>query len=248
MARIRRRRGVVAVGAVLTTLLLVLLAPPASAQVPPGAQATPLVGASPTANCPPGSPGAVVGGTFTSNGVTVGFPAGGRCTPSSADAEGSYTVVGSFANPLGFTAECHNAGGTVQTGGGVVVPAGTLVNGVPVAAPTTITAVNTPVTFPGGRTAILNQVIVTPTAVTRNAIVFTGGPIVGQVICGAAAYPLAVESASGGVPAVVSELSSSGNSGSSTAPVLAGGAMAVVLLLQVVVARRMRRRPGAATA
>lgn len=235
---------------VLLAALAVLLAPTAAlAQVPPGSQATPLVGSGILADCPPASAGDVDAGTATINGVTVGFPAGGRCVPLSADAEGSYTVAGSFANPLGFTSSCHNAGGTVQTGGGVTVPAGTVVNGVAVAAPTTVTTLNTPVTYPGGRTAILNQVITTPTSVTRNAIVFTGGPIVGQVVCGASAYPLTVDvsGAAEAVPALT-EAVTGGDSGPGTGLLLLGAAaIAAVALAQVTVARRMRRR-GDATA
>ncbi len=236
-------------GMLVAALAMVLAPTPASAQVPPGAQATPLVGSGILADCPPATSADLDAGTATVGGVTVGFPAGGRCTPLSADAEGQYTVAGSFDNPLGFTSECHNAGGTVQSNSGVTVPAGTIVNGVAVAAPTTVTAVNTPVTYPGGRTAILNQVITTPTSVTRNAIVFTGGPIVGQVVCGASAYPLTVDvsGAAEAVPALT-EAVTGGDSGPGTALlVLGAAAIAAVALAQVTVARRMRRG-GDATA
>ncbi|MDQ3896132.1 MAG: hypothetical protein M3326_02585, partial [Actinomycetota bacterium] len=185
---VNRRISVLA-GVVATAIALMLPASPAQAQVPLGTQATPLVGG-PTASCPPGSPGAVVAGGGTVNGVAV--TGGGRCTPAAAAADGSYSIVGVTPN-LAFSADCANSGGVVTTGGGVEVPAGTIVNGTPVATTTTVTTLNTPVTFPGGRTAILNQVITTGTTVTRNAIVFTGGPTVGQVVCGASAYPLAVE-------------------------------------------------------
>lgn len=238
-------RRVFAVAAVLLAAIAVLLVPtPASAQVPPGSQATPLVGSGIVANCPPGSPGAVASGTATINGVTVGFPAGGRCVPLSADAEGSYTVAGSFTSPLPFTAECHNAGGVVQSRSGVTVPAGTIVNGVAVAVPTVVETPNAAVIFPGGRTAILNQTITTPTSVTVNAIVFTGGPIVGQVVCGAAVYPLAVD-VSGVADAVLplAEQALPGGDSGPGAGLLLLGALGVLAVAgaQVAVARRLRR-------
>lgn len=233
-----------ALAGVLSALVLVLVAGPAGAQVPPGSQATPLVGSGIVANCPPSTPAALAPGTATINGVTVGFPAAGRCTPLAADAEGSYTVAGSFANPLGFTAECANAGGVVQTRSGVTVPTGTLVNGVAVAAPTTVTTPNAAVVFPGNRTAVLNQVITTPTAVTVNAIVFAGGPIVGQVICGAAVYPLPVDAGaeSAAAPGLITPSSTSGDGGLPVGLVLVAGAAILVVLGQIVLGRTIRRR------
>ena len=234
------RRIPVLAGVVAAAIALMLPASPAHAQVPPGTQATPLVGG-PTANCPPGSPGAVVSGGGTVNGVTV--TGGGRCTPLSAAADGSYSLAG--FGPLPFSADCANVGGTVQTGGGVQVPAGTIVNGTAVATTTTVTTLNTPVTFPGGRTAILNQVITTPTTVTRNAIVFTGGPVVGQVVCGATLYPLAVETAAGASPApALPAASSGGGAGVSTGVLLLGGAFALAVAAQLTIGRRVRRRKG----
>lgn len=234
-------RRVLALAAVLAASLAILLAPtPASAQVPQGSQAAALVGG-PTAVCPPGSIGAVVPGGGTVNGVTV--TGAGRCVPASADAEGDYTVDGVFG-PLPFTAECDNPAGVVTTGGGVTVPAGTLVNGVAVLAPTNVTTPNTPVVFPGGRAAILNQVITTPTSVTRNAIVFVGGPTVGQVICGAAAYPLAVDvSGPSEAAAPLPGQAASDDSGPGTSLLLLGAvALVAIVVAQVVVARRMRPR------
>jgi hypothetical protein len=233
---------------------LALLAPTsASAQIPAGSLATPLVGSGIVAECPPGVAADLAPGTATINGVTVGFPAAGRCTPLAADAEGSYTVAGSFDNPLPFTSECANTDGIVTSRSGVTVPAGTIVNGVAVAQPTVVETPNAAVVFPGGRTAILNQRIETPTSVTQNAIVFAGGPIVGQVICGAAAYPLAVGSASGASD-VTPELagapvSSGGDGGPSTVLLLVGAVIALALVAQVAVGRRMwqgRNSAGAA--
>ena len=250
MAVVARRRMTGLLGLLVTGIVL-SIAGPAAAQIPLGAQATPLVGGGAVANCPPGTPAALAPLTSgTINGVTVGFPAAGRCTPSSADAEGSYTVAGSFTSPLPFTSECANVGGVVTARSGVTVPAGTIVNGVAVAAPTIVTAPNTPVVFPGGRTAILNQTITTPTSVTQNAIVFAGGPIVGQVICGAAAYPLAVGSASAAsdvAPDVAgAPVSSGGDGGPSTGLLLLGAVIAVALVAQVAVGRKVwQRRNGA---
>jgi hypothetical protein len=228
-------------GVLLATIALLVPASPASAQVPPGA---PLVGSGIVANCPPGSPGAQAGGTATINGVTVYGPAGAQCTPLAATTSGEYSIAGvTGPNALRFNAACANTGGTVTTNGFVDVPPGTLVNGVPVATTTTITTLNTPVVYPDGRTAIVNQVITTPTTVTRNAIVFAGGPTVGQVICGASAYPLAV---SVGGPSDVSlpaltDLTAGSGSESSVATLVAGGAVALAIAAQVAFTIRRRR-------
>lgn len=234
----------------------VLLAPtPALAQVPPGTQATPLVGSGIVANCPPPVAGNVAGGTATVGDVTVGFPAGARCAPLAAAADGVYQLAG-VTSPTGlrFSSDCANQNGTVVTGGGVDVPPGTIVNGVLFPNGTTVTTQNTPVTFPSpapgvpGRTAVVNQVISTPNSVTRNAIAFTGGPIVGQVTCGAFAYPLSVDpgSSSGDVPAVATPASSPGNGGTFNNLALLGGGLALVLILaQIAVARRLRSRGDA---
>ena len=228
---------------VLAAIALLVPASPASAQVPPGASASPLVGSGILANCPAGSPGAVAGGTATVNGVTVYGPAGGQCTPLAATTSGEYSIAGVTSGPLRFNAACANSGGTVTTNGGVDVPAGTLVNGVPVLTTTLVTAPNTPVVFPGGRTAILNQVITTPTTVTRNAIAFTGGPIVGQVVCGTSVYPLNVSvggpSADLSAPTVLAVDDEA--SGLSTMTLVAGGAVALALAAQVTFAVRRRR-------
>lgn len=253
VARSSRRRIPALIGVLLAGMAVLAFPSPAGAQVPPGSQATPLVGSGIVADCPPGSPGDLAAGTATINGVTVGFPAAGRCVPLSADAEGSYTVAGSFTDPLPFTAECHNAGGTVQTRSGVTVPAGTVVNPgtagqFTTTAPTVIDTPNTRVRYPGGREATLNQVTTTATTVTVNAIVFDGGPIVGQVICGASVYPLAVDvgDAAGATPAVAMPAPSSGGDGPATSLLLTAGLVALaVLVAQVVVARTWRRRGNA---
>lgn len=242
-------RRVPALIAVLVAGIALLAPTPASAQIPAGSQATPLVGTGIVASCPPNVPAALDAGTATVNGVTVGFPGAGRCTPLAADAEGSYTVDGSFTNPLPFTSECANTGGVVTSRSGVTVPTGTIVNGVAVASPTVVEAPNAFVVFPGGRTAILNQRIETPTSVTQNAIVFTGGPIVGQVVCGTVAYPLAVETAaSGGVAPVGLPVASDGDGGPSTGLLMLGGVVALALMVQVAVGRRVWRNRTNATA
>ena len=231
-------------------LALVVPAAPASAQAAPRAQATPIVGG-PTADCPPGSPGAVVAVTQTINGVTVYGPAGGQCTPLNATSSGEYTLttLGVPSPQLRFNAACANTGGEVITNGFVDVPAGTsIAGGAPVAATTPVTATNVPVVFPGGRTAIVNQVIVNPDgSVTRNAIAFTDGPIVGQVICGRSVYPLAVETAGGASPAPLAPLTSSGDDGGVSTTVLLAGAFALAVAAQLVIGRRVWRRKGDAT-
>lgn len=232
------RRFTTVAGVVLAAIALLAPASPASAQVPEGTQAAVYVGG-PVANCPPGTnSGFAPVGSTTINGVTVS--GAGRCSSLAADAEGFYSVGGS--SPLNFTAECANVGGVVQHHGGVTVPAGTVVNGVLITQPTTITTENAQAVFPGGRQATLNQVISTPTSLTRNAIVFAGGPTVGQVICGAAAYPLAVNA--GGPAAAASELVGqvSDSSGLSTTTIVAGAAVALALMAQIAVAARLRRR------
>ena len=243
MAGTFRRRIVGVTGVFVATIALLAPASPASAQVPPGAQATPLVGSGIVADCPPGSIGDVDGGTATINGVTVYGPAGARCAPLAATTSGEYSLAGvPTTTPLRFDAACANSGGTVTTNGFVDVPPGTVVNGVPVATTTPVTAPNTPVVYPDGRTAILNQVIITPTTVTRNAIVFSDGTIVGQVVCGPAAYPLAVNV--GGPSADLSAptgLAADEGSGLSAMTLVAGGAVALAIAAQVTFAVRRRR-------
>ena len=199
------------------------------------------------ADCPPATAFDVESGTATINGVTVGFPAFARCSPLAADTEGSYTVAGSFTNPLPFAAQCANVGGIAQPSSSVTVPTGTIVNGVAVAAPTVVSAPNTPVTYPGGRTAVLNVINNTGTVVTVNAIVFSDGTIVGQAICGRS-YPLAVsvadEADQAAAPALDSPVSSDGDGGPSTGPLLLGGAFALAVLAQLVIGRKMGRGKG----
>lgn len=239
MAVQRRRVGVLS-GVVLAGIAILATIAPAVAQVPPGTQAITYVGG-PVADCPPGSPGALVPAAATVNGVTIS--GAGRCTPLAADAEGTYSVGGS--SPLNFTSECANVGGTVQSRSAVVVPAGTTVNGAVVAAPTTVDTPNAAVVFPGGRTATLNVVTTTPTSLTRDAIVFgQGGPVVGRVICGvAAAYPLAVDTAGASdaaAPLPVLPAADGDGPGISFAA-LAAGALALMVLAQLAVGRRLRR-------
>jgi hypothetical protein len=116
--------------------------------------------------------------------------------------------------------------------------------------PTTITTLNTAVTYPNGRMATLNVVNPTPilpatTSVTRDAIVFTGGPTVGHVVCGAAPYPLKVDVAgsSGAAPAVATPVASTaGHSGPSTGILVLGGGLAIAVLAQLAVGRKLWRR------
>ena len=235
-----RRRIPALVGLMVSALALALTSSPALAQAGgPGAQATPAVGISGTANCPTPVPAAQVvyngpAGPFILTG------AGGSCTSFSANSQGTFTVGGS--GPGEFSSSCQAAG--LQHGGGVTVPTGTIVNGVAVTQPTVITTLNTPVVFPGGVAATLNVVQTTATTVTRTAIV-SGGTSIGRVICGAAnVYPLAVETAAGGAPAV-GELPTAGGDGGGgvNTALLAAAALAIVLAAQVVIARR--RRSGA---
>ena len=239
-----RRRVPTLVGIIVGALALLLPGSPASAQVGgPGAQATPVVGVSPTANCPSNVAAQQVAGTFNAGAFTVGFPAGGSCTSFSASAQGSYTIGG--VGPLPFSAACQTAG--LQNGGAVDVPAGTTVNfGLPGAFTTTnvqtITTPNTVVRFPNGTVATLNVVSTTPTTVTRTAIV-AGGTSIGRVICGAAnIYPLAVDSAAGAPSPLPSPVSSSSDGGPSTNIMLVAAAIALLLAAQVAIGRTMWRR------
>jgi hypothetical protein len=234
-------------GVMMAGVALVATAGPSVAQaVPTGAQASALVGSGIAVNCPPGSPGATTGGTATVNGVTVGFPAGAACTPTDATSSGEYSFTTSSTG-LRFNAACSNTAGTVTTNGFVDVPAGTTVAGLGVvAAPTPITTLNTAVTYPNGRTAVLNVVTTTPTAVTRDAIVFAGGPTVGHVVCGTAAYPLAVDAASssGAAPALAATplTSTAAHSGPSTGVLVLGGFFALAVVAQIAFGRKLWRR------
>ena len=224
-----------------------LAAPP----YPAGAQATALVSGTPLvqAVCPAGSPGAVAGGTSTRGGVTVGYPAGARCTDQSAASDGLYAIAGATPVPgtLRFSSGCQNSTG--QNGNAVDVPAGTNVAGIGVVPQTTpITTPNTMVTYPGGTTAILNEVITDPTSVTRNAIRITSGPnsgtIIGQVICGVR-YPLAVDSPPAGVDAVAAPTSPVADSHGSRNLLVVGAAVGLLLLVQFPVALAIRKRRSA---
>jgi hypothetical protein len=250
-ARSFRRTGGVA--AVVLAAVVLLTAPTAYAQpFPAGSQATPLVGSGIVANCPPPTPGAVAGGNATVGVVTVGSPAGGRCAQLAAAADGVYDIAGEPPDTLNlrFSADCTNTG---QTGGGVDVPAGTTVPGLGVVGTTTVvTAPNTPVIYPNGTTAILNQVTTTPTSITRSAVVITSGPgagtVIGRVICGAFVYPLAVDvGGSGATPAIAGELVAGDDGGSRTGLLLlAGGAALVLVIAQLAVARKLRWRGDSA--
>lgn len=247
VARSSRRLLAAASMALLVGAGLVAAASPANAQAPfpPGTQASAIVGGAIVAACPPPVAGAVDGGTDAAGVVTVFGPAGAQCALLGARAGGNYTVNGVGGQ---FDATCENTGGS--TGGFVTVPAGTRINdGAPVAGPTPINTTAT-VVFPDGSTAIVNEVIVTPTSVTRNAIRFTGGPaagiIVGQVICGAFAYPLAVDA--GGASAGPASISTSSSSGSDNTGLTVAAAAALVLaaMAHVALGRRARRGQSAA--
>jgi hypothetical protein len=250
MTALRRpvRAMVVMLAAAASVLSLAapsLAAPP----FPAGAQATALVGGTPLIRvvCPAGSPGAVAGGVSTKGGVSVGSPAGARCTPFSASADGLYAIAGEtppLPGTLRFSASCDSASGA--TGTAVDVPAGTNVAGIGVVPQqTTVTTLNTMVTYPNGTTAIVNEVITTPTSVTRNAIRITSGPnagtIIGQVVCGSI-YPLAVDAPSGaaGTPAVAAAGTDGGGSRSGMVAI-AVAALGVLLIAQLAIGRRARR-------
>lgn len=247
----RRTRPLLALAGVLTvTLALLAGAVPAQAAppYPAGAQATALVGGTPLvqAICPAGSPGAVSGGTSTKGGVTVGSPAGARCTAQSADAQGLYSIAGATPVPpsLRFSAGCQNSTG--QTGGAVDVPAGTFVTGIGVVTQTRpITTPNTLVTYPDGTTAILNEVTTDQTSVVRNAIRITSGPnsgtIIGQVICGVR-YPLAVNTPSAGDEAALSAPSPVADDETDRNVLLIAAAVGLLLLVQLPLGLAIRRR------
>ncbi|MEA2687112.1 MAG: hypothetical protein QOE93_2307 [Actinomycetota bacterium] len=237
------RRRLIAVTAVLVGAIgLLTTASPASAAppFPDGARATALVGGAPLVQvvCPPA---AVAGGTSTLGTVTV-TSSGVQCTATAANNGGSATIGGVTISQ--FASQCTTTSGA--TNGVVRVPAGTSINGgAPVAAETAVTTTAT-VTFPGGTTAVVNEVVTTATSVTRRAIRITSGPasgtIIGEVVCGAAPYPLAVETAAADSGAGLTPVSSEG---SSSLGLLVGGAFALVVVAQLAIARRVRRRPTA---
>jgi hypothetical protein len=246
-----RTRPLLALAGVLTvTICLLAGAVPAQAAppFPAGAQATALVGGTPLVQviCPAGSPGAVQGGTSTKGGVTVGYPAGARCTAQSASVDGLYAIAGATPVPgqLRFSAGCQNSTG--QTGGAVDVPAGTFVTGLGVVTQTRpITTPNTLVTYPGGTTAILNEVNADQTSVIRNAIRITSGPnagtIIGQVICGVR-YPLAVDTPSAGDEAALTAPSPVADDGNDRNMLLIAAAVGLLLLVQLPLGLALRRR------
>jgi hypothetical protein len=247
----RRTRPLAAwagVAAVVVALLVGALPAEAAPPFPAGAQATALVGGTPLvqAICPAGSTGQVRAGTSTRGGVTVGYPAGARCTAQSASADGLYAISGATPVPgtLRYSAGCQNSTG--QTGGAVDVPAGTNVTGLGVVTQTRpITTPNTVVTYPNGTTAILNQVTSDPTSVVRNAIVITSGPnngtIIGQVICGVR-YPLAVGTPSAGDGAALAAPSPVADDDGSRNLLLIGAAVGLLLLVQLPLGLAIRRR------
>ena len=249
-------RALAVVALVAMSVLGAAMPSSAAPPYPAGTTATALVGGSPLVQviCPAGSQGQVAAGTSTKGGVTVGFPAGARCTPFSASADGIYLIAGATPRAPGtlrFSSQCDSISGA--TGNAVDVPAGTFVTGIGVVPQqTTITTINTPVTYPDGTTAILNEVITTPTSVTRNAIRITSGPnagtIIGQVTCGTI-YPLAVEEAAAadaalptGAPATDSE------SSRTNMTLIALGAIGALLVAQLAIGRTIRRKRGAAEA
>lgn len=241
----RRIPALMAVAA--AAIALTLPASPASAQAGgPGAQATPVVGVSGTANCPTPVAATQVVYAGPAGGTFFIVQSRGACTSFSADAEGAYTVGGSA--PLSFTSSCQTSG--LQHGGGVEVPAGTVVNPgtageFTTGAPQTITTPNTVVRFPNGTVATLNVVNLTATTVTRTAIV-SGGTAIGRVICGQAnVYPLAVETAAA-APELPAPVSSSGDGGGVPIPTVVAAVVALALAAQLAVG--MRRRKSNATA
>lgn len=232
-------------GGIVAAVSVLALAAPALAQAGgPGAQATPVVGVSGTANCPTPVGAAQVVYAGPAGPFTI-VQSDGACTSFSANSQGTFTVGG--AGPGSFSSSCQ-AGG-LQSSSAVTVPTGTIVNGVAVASPTVVATPNTPVVFPGGVAATLNVRNVSGTTVTQTAIV-AGGTSIGRVICGAAnVYPLAVDTAAAGsVPELPSPVSSSGDGGGLTIGVVVAALVALALAAQLAVGARMRRRKGDATA
>ena len=240
----RRIPGVI--GIMVGVLAILLPGSPASAQTGgPGAQATPVVGVSGTAACPTNVGAAQVPYIGPAGPFAITQSAG-SCSSFSASAQGSFTIGGGTGT---FAADCQGAG--LQHGIAVHVPQGTIINPGPGqtvagAGGATITTLNTPVIFPGGTAATLNVVSTTPTTVTRTAIV-AGGTQIGQVICNGAAYPLAVETASGASSAPLAPLTSSDDDGGSSITLLLAGAFALAVAGQLLIGRRVWRRKGDAT-
>ena len=101
------------------------------------------------------------------------------------------------------------------------------------------------VTYPGGTTAILNEVITDDLSVVRNAIRITSGPnngtIIGQVICGVR-YPLAVDTPSAGDAAALAAPSPVADDDDSRSLLLIGAAVGLLLLVQLPLGLAIRRR------
>lgn len=242
------------VGLMFAGVVAVVGAGPASAQpYPVGSQATALLPGTPLiqVNCPVVMPAQVVTSDAT-NGVVTVTDATVQCSGNAAQTNGTYSVGGFAPTPptgtSGFSAQCVN--NTSFTNGLVFVPAGTtnVATGAALDPRIPVTETTT-VRFPNGSVAVLNEVVTTPTSVTRTAIRIISGPgagtIVGQVVCGAAAaYPLAVDSPSAAAPADVALTAVSGDEGGSSdnRMLLVGGAIALLILAQVAVGRSVVRR------
>jgi hypothetical protein len=102
-----------------------------------------------------------------------------------------------------------------------------------------------------GSQAIVNEVIATPTTVTRNAIRvisgFSAGIIVGQVFC-APAYPLPVRVGSAGAAdAMPTPGPVSASDSSSPTTLLWLGGLGVLVAANLVVGRKLWRRRSEAT-
>ena len=253
-------------GVIVAGIAMLSSATSALAQANGPSQATALVLGAPLieAQCPAGGPADTSGPATTSSlpGVATVTGAGAFCQDGAAPAastSGIYTLAAeptTAATPLRFSAGCQSS--TLTSFGQVDVPVGTIVDPPgptpPFVAgvggnPTTVNTYNTPVIYPNGTTAILNQqTIVAGTSVTHSAIVLGNGTIIGRVICGAAGvYPLAVDvsGASEAASPLAAQAPSGGESGPGTSLVLFGAvAVMAIAMAQVAVARRMRRRGG----
>jgi hypothetical protein len=241
------KRVSVLAGVVLAGIALVLPSTPALAQpFPAPTQATLMVGGEPlvNVNCPTPLPGQNTGGASSNPTATASGQVSCGNAPA-ANTQGNYTVGGAAGN---FSAGCQSSNG--DNGGFVTVPAGTSINGgPPVAAPTVVGPGPASVVFPNGTTAQLNVVQTTPTSVTRSAIVFANGTVIGRVICGlSGVYPLGVDVADAGEAAAPLPLTSSGDDGGLSIGTVVAAVVALALAAQLAVGARMRRRKGDATA
>jgi len=230
-----------------------LAAPP----YPAGGSSTALVSGTPLiqVTCTASNGPQQASGNSTLGLVKVGNPAGAQCTAAASSTSGQYSIDGSTPTTLRFSAQCVNSTGV--TNGLVDVPAGTNVPGVGVVSQQTAVTQNVTVTYPNGSTAILNQVVTTPTSVTRIAVQFTSGPNAGTVIGRCAVgtplpYPLSVDTAAG-APAsndlALTPLSGNDGGSSSNRVLYIGGAVALLVLAQVAIGRIvLKRRRGDAAA